>query len=106
MTTGPTPNPDPGIQKTFSAGPCSFSFKELWFAEASRPPASNLPLTHGTVESLSKLFSTVKGLEERGRLQSVPRAFTNPFLWLTTALLKFSSGLLQLTPEKPVSHHS
>ena len=54
--TDPAPNPaSGGIQKTFSAGPCSFSFQELWFAAAACASASNPFLTHGTVESPSKL---------------------------------------------------
>jgi len=80
------PIPIPGSRKRSVPVRVHSVSKELWFAAASRPSASNLPLTHGTVESPAKLFSTVKVLEECGRLQSVPRALTNPFHWLTTAL--------------------
>jgi hypothetical protein len=44
------------IPKTFSAGPCSFSSQELWFtAFLPEGTASNLWLTHGTVESPATL---------------------------------------------------
>ena len=38
--TGLAPNPGstPGIQKTFSAGPCSFNSKELWFPGSGGAP--------------------------------------------------------------------
>jgi len=48
--------------------------KELWFTGLSRSPASNLPLTHGTVESPSKLAQPSQFGQECGRLQSEPRA--------------------------------
>ncbi len=41
-------------QKTFSAGPRSFTGQEFWFPESSRLPRANLFLTRGTVESSAK----------------------------------------------------
>ena len=85
--------PDPllRVQKTFSAGPCSFSCGELWFRWLA--PASNPFVTHGPVESPAKCFSAVHCMIERSATASNQSGglFTNPFTWLTAALLNSSS---------------
>jgi hypothetical protein len=57
LTTTACPRPIPfcGIQKTFSAGPCSFSFQRALVRNLSAA-ASNPFLTHVTVESPIKSF--------------------------------------------------
>ena len=88
------PNPESsGSRKRSVPRACSFSCQRVLVRVgpfAAR--ASNPLLTHRSVESLSKAFSdqSVCFSTESGRLQSVPRAlFTNPFVWLTAALLNY-----------------
>src|SRR5206468_7771160 len=60
--------------------------KELWFAPTSASGASNLPLTHETVESPSKLCSPSLFWRSAVASNQSQGLCTNPFHWLTTAL--------------------
>jgi hypothetical protein len=84
--TGLAPNPITGIQKTFSAGPCSFSAKEFWFPGTLARPRSNPFLTHDTVESPAN-FSAPLSKEQRAAASNQPRGIkVQPLRWLTAAL--------------------
>ena len=76
-------------QKTFSAGPRSFSSKRVVVPRKQFCPESNPFLTHDTVESPAKICSscTLNSHESR-RLQSDRRDLVQPRPWLTTALTK------------------
>ena len=69
-------------QKTFSAGPCSFNSKELWFPESIaasgvQPVADS---RHGRIACKVSLSCTNIYLQESRRLQSNHRALkSNPF---------------------------
>jgi hypothetical protein len=65
------------IPKTFSAGPCSFSSQEFWFAKPRLHVQPLCDSRHGRIAFKAFSLSLISITESR-RLQSVPRAQCQP----------------------------
>jgi hypothetical protein len=95
--TGLAPNPGYSrIQKTFSAGPCSFSTRELWFpgrlGAAGVQPVSDS--RHGRIACKVSLSPLSKEQRAAASNQSYGSR-SNPFHWLATTLKIISSSSLR-----------
>jgi len=104
LASRPIPIPS-GIQKTFSAGPCSFTTLELWFpGSARRAAGSNLLLTHDTVESPAKPFLAVAKEQRAAASNHSGGSIVQPVHWLAAALKNQLVFITRCFPGAATSH--
>ena len=106
--TSATPIPPRRVQKTFSAGPCSFNSRELWFRKSSSATFTVQPFSdsrHGRITG--KLSRSCVTLNSRKAAVSnqTKGLVVQPLCWLA-ATLQNSNSSSSPVPGTFVSHHN